>query len=296
MTKGLKAAIISITALIVAAVSATVILLGINVNEGKKEDNERKNNRPDVTYSESTANGFTNPEVTVTPDETAPSIENQLNVNTTIPQTIPSSVPHATQPAPVTQPVTAPPAPSYIVATESDISELCDIASRIGHFNINSPDATLDAYDMTIGMGYVYNIFYRENVLITDSPDPLNRFGSPESGFYEYNRFNADKADWIIRNVFGLVPDHNLSVNAGNSGSHHPMYYYDGYYYTALPDFGGGGDYGDVVEKSVDSNGVYTVKIEVLDMDGSVLDYTVVKAKLHTVDGEKVWQIYEIAQ
>ena len=46
----------------------------------------------------------------------------------------------------------------------------------------------------------------------------------------------------------------------------------------------------------VDSNGVYTVKIEVLDMDGSVLDYTVVKAKLHTVDGEKVWQIYEIAQ
>ena len=35
MTKGLKAAIISITALIVAAVSATVILLGININEGK---------------------------------------------------------------------------------------------------------------------------------------------------------------------------------------------------------------------------------------------------------------------
>lgn len=192
-----------------------------------------------------------------------------------------------------TKPAT-PPAANYIEATDEDFNRLSDILSTMFiDFNRNDSDAVENAYNLTIGVFGSYRCFFDDEEYVYGTPDPLSYLQSSYSGSYEYNRYKAENVDWIVKNVYGIEPDHNLKVLEYNGESVY-MYYYDGYYYVAYLATGMAEYFGDFVKKDVDENGVYDLKIEVLVPDDELVGYKYVKARLKMVDGEKVWEIIEI--
>ncbi|MFR5876870.1 MAG: hypothetical protein ACLUFN_10310 [Eubacterium sp.] len=76
-----------------------------------------------------------------------------------------------------------------------------------------------------------------------EQTDPKGIFSS---GAY---KLNADNVDWIIRNVFGLTPDRNVSSNE--------FYYDDGYLYRALELGGGIENTYEITETKELENGQY---------------------------------------
>ena len=126
-----------------------------------------------------------------------------------------------------------------------------------------------------------------------ENPDPLDLMGD----WYEYNKVNGKKLDWIIRNVFNKKPDHSY-IEKGEYGV--LLYYFNGSYYTP---FGDGADIGlehKIISKKPDSSGNYTMKFTASEYKGIVgysgttsPSYTI-KAALKLVDGKRVWSIYKI--
>lgn len=238
----------------------------------------------------------TPPSVQLPEDEFIP------DVSQTEPETEPATE-FITEPATeiITEPKTekptkpsAPPAANYIEATNDDMNSLLHILSTMfTDFNRNDSDAVENAYDLAIGVFGSYRCFFDDEEYVYGSPDPLSCFQSSYNGSYEYNRYKAENVDWIVKNVYGIEPDHNLKVLEYNGESVY-MYYYDGYYYVAYVATGMAEYFGDFVEKDVDENGVYDLKIEVLVPDDELVGYKYVKARLKMVDGEKVWEIIEI--
>lgn len=286
MNKNYKIALITITAFILAGTIAAGVLLGFSFAENNKND---KDSEEKETYSQSVTakpdrllhEDVSIPDVTMSEDVSRPDEE----------ATLPQDVPVATEPASAAP--TAPAAPSYITANEEDLNQLKYLALNIwGDFDKNSSDAVVDAYEHTIGTLGIYYSIFGDEVLITGTPDPLNLLDRMNSGYYEYNRYKAENVDWIIRNIFGLEPDHSLLIS--DESYHTPMYYHDGYYYSYYSPTGMVEYAGDIIDCSADQNGVYTLKFEILNPDDTYAGYIVVKAKLHIVDGEKVWTIHQL--
>lgn len=112
-----------------------------------------------------------------------------------------------------------------------------------------------------------------------DVQDPKNKF----SGCY---KLNADNVDWIIKNVFGLIPDRDISSN---------NFYYDGDSLYRSSDLGGGADtiFKIISTKKIDNQKVgFTVQCkENIDGGYDWYQYFIAELKNDAVMG-KYWSIY----
>lgn len=64
------------------------------------------------------------------------------------------------------------------------------------------------------------------HISIEDKPDPLRLMS------YIYDVFDADKCDWILKNIFNIEPDRTLEPIESTSSEGAAMYYHNGKYYV----------------------------------------------------------------
>ena len=133
------------------------------------------------------------------------------------------------------------------------------------------------------------------------APDPLNRFGKAE-----YRRYDGDKIDWILINVFNVKPDHSYDSNQHKADKRYDRfdcYYRDGYYYC-LDVSDGIIAYYDLVHlnlkmdaKTKNSSGEYQLSLSGYEPNEGkkVSTYSVV-AQLNQVDGQKVWKLISVQE
>ncbi len=183
--------------------------------------------------------------------------------------------------------VTQPPV-TYLEPTAEDLDTLSGMVfTMISNYNRNNPGALLNAYEMTVGIFGNYDMFFSDAEYFYGTPDPLNQF-------VEYSKFNAQNADWILRNVYGVEPDHNLKASYDWTDSDdYYMYYYNGYYYVETYATGLEIGPGEYVEVTPGADGIYSLKLEITEMD-YIAGYKYIKARLKMVDGKKIWEIFEI--
>lgn len=191
-----------------------------------------------------------------------------------------------------TQPVTPPENSGY--ATEEQLYQLGNIAFCSGAFDRNDSSTHKDIAASIIGFCGSYDIFYDTGkVEFSGVHDPLNLFYNPSSGPHPYYRYNGENVDKIIRNVYGVEPDHNYEVRIDwYNGIDVYSYYHDGYYYTAA--LASGIEEGiDGYEAKLNDDGTYTVKYDIGAGEDESLGHLDVEAKLIKVDGKPVWTLYK---
>ena len=127
------------------------------------------------------------------------------------------------------------------------------------------------------------------------TPDPL--------GYYEYMyaRLDGNKVDWILKNIFGVTPDHSFNSKK-NEDSWFSCYYNNGYYYFADGDLPA--DAGMYIKdvKTTEENGQYVFTLSgygeysggEFDESKHVKDFTVV-TELNEVDGSREWKLISIS-
>lgn len=191
--------------------------------------------------------------------------------------------------------------PEALEATDDDFDYLCTLMCDIAiEYDRNSSTAVADAYNITIGhMGIYYHFFDDMEGFSGTTADPKGYFHSEyDSNLYEYYTVPEASADWIIENVMGIEPDHNLDELYPYEGATgHYMYYYDGYYYVSsfIGDSYISG--AKVVDYEVYANGIYELDIEVYetDIDEEYLSHEAeVTAELKEIDGRRLWVFHEI--
>lgn len=201
-------------------------------------------------------------------------------------------------------------------ATNADFDILEDIiresfwTTRNGFdYNCNQEDAFTIALDIMIGSlvsSVTYMIFddygwenSYEVIEAIEKADPRGAYN------YMYTKFDGEKFDKILKEVFNVTPDHDYVAKHTNeyieSGKDVTILYYEnGFYYMASGQ-GGDGAYPETqinsVEKSTD--GKYKINITYMEKAGYTEDYlkridTNVITELKNVDGEKIWSIYSI--
>lgn len=186
-------------------------------------------------------------------------------------------------------------------ATEEDFEYLCKLMLDIGiEYDRTSRTAVADAYNIAIGhMGIYRHFFEEEEGYYGPEADPkgyfLTEYGD---GNYEYSVIPEENADWIVENIMGIEPDHELDELYPYEGATgHYMYYHEGNYYVS--GFVGGSFICDtkVVDYDVYGDGIYSLDIEVYesDMGEQYLSHEAeVTAELKEIDGKNEWVFHEI--
>lgn len=172
-------------------------------------------------------------------------------------------------------------------------------------YNKSFDSALDDAMQMIFneGVGFfsfaeeIYNIslepekfsFYDDNGKPVATPeDPLGMFYPGMPGSFGYLKFEAEKIDWMLENIFSVEPDKNY-IN-----EHMGRYYFDGYYYFRLDEGGGGGYTLILLDYEEQSDGSYLVTFSTheegyeFETEYSILEASAV---LREVDGKRIWQI-----
>lgn len=196
----------------------------------------------------------------------------------------------------LTQPPITPPLSGYVDATDEELRELVRLSFATGNFDRYSPLDQETAALPIIGLEKIYNEFFPEPELISGTPDPLDYLADSYTGNYNYYRYDGENVDWIIRNVYGVEPNHNLYEGMDwYNGIDTYAYYHDGNYYVPYLATGWGNGSPGEYEVSVNENGMYVLKAEIVDaFDDSVIGYMYVDAELKTVDGERLWSIHKV--
>ena len=189
--------------------------------------------------------------------------------------------------------------PEFIEATDDDFDYLCTLMQDIGiNFDRKSSTAVADAYNIVIGhMGIYYHFFDDMEGFGGNEADPKDYFAT-EFGGYDYYAVPEEGADWVIENVMGIEPDHELDELYPYEGATgHYMYYHDGYYYVA----GFVGDSyisgAEVDDYEINEKGLYELDIDVFESDEGeeyLSHEAEVVAELKEVDGRRVWVFHEI--
>lgn len=192
----------------------------------------------------------------------------------------------------LTVPEVTQPTVTYLEPTSADYELLKSMVfTTAADFNRNYQDATEVAYISVIGLFGNYHAFFDDSEFIMDTADPLNQFYDTNFNSYQYDRFKAENVDWILKNVYGITPDHHLSIDFDWTDTPQKyMYYYDGYYYV-ISFATGMEEYAGNIEATPEGNGIYNIKIDVCDMDGTI-GYKQVRAGVRMVDGRRIWEIY----
>ena len=193
-----------------------------------------------------------------------------------------------------TRPVVPPTNPDF--ATKEEISKLLTLAFGTGNFDRYSPIDQKNAALPIIGLECLYKEFFPEPELISGTPDPLDYLEYEDTGRYDYYCYDGENVDWIIRNVYGVEPNHNLYEGMDwYNGIDTYAYYYDGNYYVPYLATGWGYESLGEYEISRDESGMYSLTVELLDgFEDSFRGYMYIDAELITVDGEKIWSIHRI--
>ena len=196
----------------------------------------------------------------------------------------------------LTQSPVTPPSSGYVDATEDELNKLVNLSFATGNFDRYSPLDRETAALPIIGLEKIYNEFFPEPELISGTPDPLNYLADSYTGNYNYYCYDGENVDWIIRNVYGVEPNYNLCERMDwYNGIDTYAYYHDGNYYVPYLATGWGNGSPNEYDVSVNANGMYVLKVEIVDaFDDSLIGYMYVDAELKIVDGERVWSIHKI--
>lgn len=115
-----------------------------------------------------------------------------------------------------------------------------------------------------------------------------------------YFKINADKFDWIIKNIYNQTPSHKKAV-IQSADTWNDAYYYKGYYYLPMIIFGvTEGTSIRIISKKADSSGVYSFKIKGYYYEAGEETYSAassvykVTAQLKKIDGKRIWSLYTI--
>lgn len=169
--------------------------------------------------------------------------------------------------------------------TDEDYKILCDIVNySVINFDCNSDTAVKDAYYIIMDRLGPYDLFFTDDPYVY-TKDPRGEF--PFDYHYKYPEIGVD---WILKNVYNITPDHNLSVSNGDFVY---MYYQDGYYYMCPLEKGFVRDYPVVIETKVNDDGKYEIRMSG-DLMDEVYEYIDVVAEPKYVDGKNIWSIYKI--
>lgn len=191
-----------------------------------------------------------------------------------------------------------------VPATEEDFEAFEELMFDIGQeYNCKSDDALDVAYRIALGhLGGMYRNYYSMDdvELISGVQDPgkIFRYEKVKEGGYEYERYPADKVDFILRNILNVEPDHSYRVSSELYTSEGIvtatwLYYYDGYYYVDFSPAGSTVTDMEIVDVNRRADGLYMIDISTIELE-EVLYTTRVIAEVKIIDGERVWSIYEI--
>ena len=200
-----------------------------------------------------------------------------------------------------------------LVANNSDFEKLCTLLENFSmfgtpfEFSSSDPSAyqtllenLLEYCTGTTLYTYIYGkeaeYVNASDGLFKNSPkaqrDPLDKFGE----FGCYGKVNADEIDWIIRNVFGVTPDRNNATIFNGNGC--CAYYHNNYYYFAC--VGSEFEFGNhiIKNKSVTSDNVYTIEIDVnvisYDEISTYCGSCKIVCALKNIDGKRQWTFSSI--
>lgn len=147
------------------------------------------------------------------------------------------------------------------------------------------------------GWSTLYEYYFGEirSIEYSNKADPKGRFKvnpgeERDNNTGCYFKYNADKVDWIMKNIFNITPNRNCKFSDSRN------YYYDGYYYIAENSGYGGGDYSYRVKNHKQlSDGKYEIYLEIMYAgDKEVDDAGKMVAALKNVDGKRVWSFYSM--
>lgn len=176
-------------------------------------------------------------------------------------------------------------------------------------YNCNQEDAFMVALDLMIGVGFnsvVYYLFddygWRNSYERINSEDKADPRGAYK---FMYSKFDGEKFDKILKEVFNVTPDHDYVAKNTNgylgSGKDATVLYYENGFYYMVSGQGGDGAYPVTRINSVEklADGKYKINISYMEMSGYTDDYlklinSNVITELKNVDGEKIWSIYSI--
>ena len=130
---------------------------------------------------------------------------------------------------------------------------------------------------------------------VKDNPDfisdPFERCKSIDgTAYFEYDKINADKMDWIMENIFNISTEHisnmkNAIISMGNNPNY-PYYYHEGYYYYYVKAFGGGPSGFAIAQIDQKENLVYVV----CDTSNREKVYLILEPK--PIDGSVYWTLH----
>lgn len=194
---------------------------------------------------------------------------------------------------------------SYVITpTEQDFEDLEELLFDIAtEYDCTDEDALDTAYRIAIGhMGGMYRNYYSlqdvEHISGVRDPGKVFLYDRTKDGGYEYEKYPADKVDFILRNILNVEPDHAYRVSGElytSDGIKEAvwLYYHDGYYYVDFSPAGSTVSDMEIISTKTRNDGVYMIDMNTIE-NGEVLYCTRIFAELKNVNGEKVWSIYEL--
>lgn len=134
---------------------------------------------------------------------------------------------------------------------------------------------------------------YSESISAYNSPtrDPKNKvaenldvfYANPDKYWMGCVKIDAEKVDWLMKNILNVTPDHNYVSN--------DSYYYDGYYYCATGQGGDGCNVPTVSGKERLSDGKYKMTFNYGNNHS-----TEIVVALKNIDGKREWSFYNIKE